>query len=648
MLKQYRNPHPTREPGSNKIVPDEEFQSDLKGYHPELQYSQLQPRDIDPDTIVRKSEGELMKTFEAKSLLSAAMDQLAVDQLRREEGEENAMRMRQIATDTHLPFGVVTHHVHEQATAPVHAGLVRSLHAQSDAHHAGQSQAAHAATLGGLAAQTAHVAKTESMRSAVASLARPSEVGTRSVSSDASIPDALSNHSGSGSMRIVGTGRGDPDDPTRMVVHSSGSEAPGALPEPARVPHLSMQDVGRPAAAIDPPAAVQHDTRVIDPEMSDEQAQDEMINHYDAAAERGEPLLLEPGRREAFVNYVRGWSRSGSAQTGPAHTAWMESVPLMAAVLGTRTIIANPMTAAWSRSALGSARDAGQTLVGAAGSAVGSASTMIVPAAEAVAGGVVDTVAASARTAGRVGLHVANVIRENPRGALNTVMGAGLGMQALDTTINPGADSVILGVTVAGALLNAAEYVRDAYRYRQQGPPMYMDPAAAVAGGTGYAFASPDAPGAAPRGSISANQYLDYMHAAGGADSGAAAQHAIAQGIRDTDAQGSASLPVRPAAFPLTNATVGQMPSSSGPAAPMTTEMGQAGADAAAQLLAGDRRSRLSGDLGSRHAASVPEPRGMTREQQRAQGMAALQRSREGLDSREAKLRTDGRQGRRQ
>ena len=86
MLKQYKNPHPTREPGSNKIVPDEEFQSNLKGYHPELQYSQLQPRNIDPDTIVRKSEGELMKTFEAKSLLSAALDQLAVDQLRREEG----------------------------------------------------------------------------------------------------------------------------------------------------------------------------------------------------------------------------------------------------------------------------------------------------------------------------------------------------------------------------------------------------------------------------------------------------------------------------------------------------------------------------------------------------------------------------------
>ena len=60
----------------------EEFQQDLEGYRPELQYSQLQPRNEDPDTIVRNSEGELMKTFEAKSLLSASMDQLALDQIR--------------------------------------------------------------------------------------------------------------------------------------------------------------------------------------------------------------------------------------------------------------------------------------------------------------------------------------------------------------------------------------------------------------------------------------------------------------------------------------------------------------------------------------------------------------------------------------
>ena len=89
MIKHYANPHPTREPRSNKVVPVEEFQEDVEGYRPELQYSQLQPRGIDPDTLLRKSEGEMMRTFEAKSLLSASLDQLAIDQLRREEGEEN-------------------------------------------------------------------------------------------------------------------------------------------------------------------------------------------------------------------------------------------------------------------------------------------------------------------------------------------------------------------------------------------------------------------------------------------------------------------------------------------------------------------------------------------------------------------------------
>ena len=42
----------------------EEFRQTLEGYRPELQYSQLQPRNIDPDTLVRKSEGELMRTFQ--------------------------------------------------------------------------------------------------------------------------------------------------------------------------------------------------------------------------------------------------------------------------------------------------------------------------------------------------------------------------------------------------------------------------------------------------------------------------------------------------------------------------------------------------------------------------------------------------------
>ena len=88
-----------------------EFKQDIEGYRSELQYSQLQPRNIDPDTIQRKSEGELMRTFEAKSLMGASLDQLAMDQLAREQGEENAMRIRQIATDTHLPVGFVEGHV---------------------------------------------------------------------------------------------------------------------------------------------------------------------------------------------------------------------------------------------------------------------------------------------------------------------------------------------------------------------------------------------------------------------------------------------------------------------------------------------------------------------------------------------------------
>ena len=129
---------------------------------------------------------------------------------------------------------------------------------------------------------------------------------------------------------------------------------------------------------------------------------------------------------------------------------------------------------------------------------------------------------------------------------------------------------------------------------------MFTDPAAAVSGGTGYAFALPDAPGVSTRGSIGADQYQDYMHAAEDTDSGGVpAQRAIARGIRDTEAHGTASLPVRPAALPLTNAPVGQTPGSSsgGPRPPMATEMGQAGAAAAARLVYGpmqDRRSSLS------------------------------------------------------
>ena len=108
MLKLYTNPHITREPRSNK-VPPEEFAQDVEGYRAELQYSQLQPRNIDPDTLVRKSEGELMRTFGAKSLLGASLDQLAIDQLRLEEGEENARRMRVVATDLHFTRSSLLH-----------------------------------------------------------------------------------------------------------------------------------------------------------------------------------------------------------------------------------------------------------------------------------------------------------------------------------------------------------------------------------------------------------------------------------------------------------------------------------------------------------------------------------------------------------
>ena len=39
-------------------------------------------------------------------------------------------------------------------------------------------------------------------------------------------------------MRVVGTARGDPDDPTRVVAHTEGSERPGGMPAEPRVPHL--------------------------------------------------------------------------------------------------------------------------------------------------------------------------------------------------------------------------------------------------------------------------------------------------------------------------------------------------------------------------------------------------------------------------
>ena len=84
MKKRYSSPAPTREPGAVS-VPLKDLQTYPDGYCVELQYDQLHPRDIDPSAILRKSEGQLMETFEARSLMSAALDQLALDQIRQEQ-----------------------------------------------------------------------------------------------------------------------------------------------------------------------------------------------------------------------------------------------------------------------------------------------------------------------------------------------------------------------------------------------------------------------------------------------------------------------------------------------------------------------------------------------------------------------------------
>ena len=52
----YTNPAPTREPGAVP-VPIEDLALQAGNYRVDLQYDQLQPRDIDPSAILRKSEG---------------------------------------------------------------------------------------------------------------------------------------------------------------------------------------------------------------------------------------------------------------------------------------------------------------------------------------------------------------------------------------------------------------------------------------------------------------------------------------------------------------------------------------------------------------------------------------------------------------
>ena len=78
-----------------------------------------------------------METFQEKSLMGAALDQIAVDQMKVEQGNENAMRIAQIARDTHLHPTHVHYHVSQAAAAPGTAEAVASLGAHSDAAAAG-------------------------------------------------------------------------------------------------------------------------------------------------------------------------------------------------------------------------------------------------------------------------------------------------------------------------------------------------------------------------------------------------------------------------------------------------------------------------------------------------------------------------------
>ena len=123
-----------------------------------------------------------------------------------------------------------------------------------------------------------------------------------------------------------------------------------------------------------------------------------------------------------------------------------------------------------------------------------------------------------------------------------------------------------------------------ALRAQRGGQPRFTDPADAIAGG-GYNIAPPDAPGAPTRGTVSEEQFREYMRQAhqtageevrraymqGGMDMHGYYQQtglrvptgeprALAPAIRGTPAQGSGTLPVRPLTLPLTTAPVGETP----------------------------------------------------------------------------------------
>ena len=186
------------------------------------------------------------------------------------------------------------------------------------------------------------------------------------------------------------------------------------------------------------------------------------------------------------------------------------------------------------------------------------------------------------------------------RVAIQGALGAGqLGVNAAQVGTNAVLGAGQLAVDAGSMGVNAAlgaAHVASRHRTHNQGQITYTDPAAALAGGQGFAVAAPDAPGQPTRGDVPAAQFQEYVRQAT-ADREAAVREAFIQGglamnrqgaqpqIRETQAQGSASLPQRPAEFPLSNATVGSTPggASSGDPMPEVTQ---------AQVAARERQQR--------------------------------------------------------
>ena len=72
-------------------------------YRNELAYPQLQQRDIDVSRIPRFPVSEHLKSFEGRSLMGAAFDQMAMDGYMRQEMEGKAQEMRRLSASTGLP-----------------------------------------------------------------------------------------------------------------------------------------------------------------------------------------------------------------------------------------------------------------------------------------------------------------------------------------------------------------------------------------------------------------------------------------------------------------------------------------------------------------------------------------------------------------